>query len=94
MLHYLPRPELDADARLGLVIGKKQVKSAVRRNLIKRLARETFRKLRAGLQGYDIVLRLHARPETMDRCRLAGDISGLLGKLRPRQPSLAKKQSG
>ena len=93
MLHYLPRTEIDAEARLGLVIGKKQVKSAVRRNLIKRLARETFRKLRAGLRGYDIVLRLHARPEAMDRRRLAGEISILLGKLRPRQKSLTKTQT-
>ncbi|MBS1197572.1 MAG: ribonuclease protein component [Proteobacteria bacterium] len=92
MLHYQPRSEVYADARLGLVIGKKQVKSAVRRNLIKRLARESFRKQRAGLEGYDIVLRLHARPETMDRRHLAGEIATLLGKLRPRQKLSAKTQ--
>jgi ribonuclease P protein component len=93
MLHYLPRPEVYAVARLGLVIGKKQVKSSVRRNLIKRLAREIFRKQRAGLEGYDIVLRLHARPATMDRPHLAGEIATLLGKLRPRQKLSAKTQA-
>ncbi|SAL30076.1 ribonuclease P protein component [Caballeronia humi] len=49
------------DARLGLVIGKKQAPRAVTRNLIKRLAREAFRLRRAELGGWDILLRLHAK---------------------------------
>jgi ribonuclease P protein component len=48
-------------ARLGLVIGKKQAPRAVTRNLIKRLAREAFRLRRAELGGWDILLRLHAK---------------------------------
>jgi len=49
------------EARLGLVIGKKQAPRAVTRNLIKRLAREAFRLRRAELGGWDILLRLHAK---------------------------------
>ena len=48
-------------ARLGLVIGKKQAPRAVTRNLIKRLARDTFRLRRAQLNGFDILVRLHAK---------------------------------
>lgn len=49
------------EARLGLVIGKKQAPRAVTRNLVKRLAREAFRLRRAELSGWDILLRLHAK---------------------------------
>ena len=49
------------EARLGLVIGKKQAPRAVTRNLIKRLARDTFRLRRAQLNGFDILVRLHAK---------------------------------
>jgi ribonuclease P protein component len=55
-LHYrrngLPSP------RLGLVIPKKQARTAVLRNAIKRQARELFRQRRAGLPALDLVLRL------------------------------------
>jgi ribonuclease P protein component len=49
------------EARLGLVIGKKQAPRAVTRNLIKRLAREAFRLRRKELNGFDILVRLHAK---------------------------------
>jgi ribonuclease P protein component len=49
------------EARLGLVIGKKQAPRAVTRNLIKRLAREAFRLRREELRGFDILVRLHAK---------------------------------
>jgi ribonuclease P protein component len=49
------------EARLGLVIGKKQAPRAVTRNLIKRLARDAFRLRREQLNGYDILVRLHAK---------------------------------
>ncbi len=49
------------EARLGLVIGKKQAPRAVTRNLIKRLARDMFRLRRAQLNGFDILVRLHAK---------------------------------
>lgn len=48
-------------ARLGLVIPKKQARSAVLRNAVKRQARELFRQRRATLPAVDLVLRL-AKP--------------------------------
>jgi ribonuclease P protein component len=43
-------------ARLGLAIAKKQVKTAVARNRIKRMCRETFRENQNALAGLDIVV--------------------------------------
>ncbi|CDF87128.1 Ribonuclease P protein component [Pseudomonas knackmussii B13] len=42
--------------RLGLVIGKKNVKLAVERNRLKRVIRETFRHNQEALAGLDIVI--------------------------------------
>ncbi|MEM9242503.1 MAG: ribonuclease P protein component [Pseudomonadota bacterium] len=42
-------------ARLGLIIGKKQVRKATRRNTIKRVIRESFRYHQALLSGYDVI---------------------------------------
>ncbi len=43
-------------ARLGLVIAKKNVRRAVDRNRVKRIARESFRHHRAELDNLDIVV--------------------------------------
>ena len=87
LLHY--RPRLDAGAgspggpssRLGVVVPKKLVKAAVRRNLIKRLAREQFRLFRQCLPPYDIVLRLASKPGRPDRKLLKIEIVELLQRL-------------
>jgi len=92
MLHYLPRPAVGLGARLGLVVGKRLVKSAVRRNLIKRLARERFRRRREGLGSCDVVLRLSARPEGMDRNKISAEIDLLLDRLESRRKRVAKDE--
>jgi len=43
-------------ARLGLAVSKKQVRTAVERNKIKRVIRESFRKNQHFLKGLDIVV--------------------------------------
>lgn len=59
--------------RLGLAIAKKHVPTAVRRNLIKRLAREQFRLLKRGQSPLDIVIlsRPAARSATREQLRQA-----------------------
>ena len=52
----LARHNTEAQARLGLVIAKKNVRRAVDRNKIKRIARESFRHHRAELDNLDIVV--------------------------------------
>ncbi|MBS1189872.1 MAG: ribonuclease protein component [Rhodocyclaceae bacterium] len=86
MLHYRPRDEEGAPARLGLVVGKKLLKRAVHRNLLKRLVREQFRLVRSGLPACDLVVRLVAKPVNMDRKAIAAEIAGLFAKLAHRIP--------
>lgn len=85
-LHFLPAPQ-PGGARLGLVIPKKQAKTAVLRNAIKRQAREVFRLRRTILPSYDLVLRL-TRPlerakagDDAARAHWRGEIAGLLDGL-------------
>lgn len=60
-------------ARLGLVIAKRFAKRAVLRNLIKRLARESFRQVRSDLPCSDMVFRLTRPP-------LSGSLAGITGE--------------
>ena len=54
------RPNPTGQARLGVVVAKRLAPRAVTRNLIKRLAREVFRK--ASLGGVDCIVRLSQAP--------------------------------
>lgn len=71
-LHY--RHNRLQGARLGLVIPKKQARTAVLRNAIKRQAREVFRLRRAALPAVDMVLRL-AKPVVLQKSVAAADRS-------------------
>lgn len=82
LLHYRLRSGDEVSgARLGLVVGKRLLRRSVDRNLVRRLARERFRMLRAELPSRDLVLRLAAKPLPLDRRALAEEIDGLLRKL-------------
>lgn len=86
LLHYRPRAEEEGESwsvpRLGIVVPKRLVKAAVRRNLIKRLGRERFRLLRQQLPARDLVLRLNAKLPAFDRKAIAEEIDRLLLKLK------------
>ena len=86
MLHYQPRVAGFTEARLGLVVGKKQLKRSVDRNRVKRIIREQFRCLRATLPACDFVVRLAVKPGPLDGKVIAGDFVALLNKLRRPQP--------
>ena len=91
-LHWRPRgadeqPEPSAD-RLGVVIAKRLLKTAVHRNLLKRLCREAFRiRPRANHPKVylDIVVRLavklDASTASRQRKALAGDIAALFNAI-------------
>ncbi len=49
-------PGKSQPARLGLVVAKKNIKLAVRRNRFKRIVRESFRQHKVQLAGLDIVV--------------------------------------
>lgn len=52
----LARPSQGDGPRLGLVISKRCARSAVQRNRLKRLIRESFRHSQVRLAGLDIVV--------------------------------------
>jgi ribonuclease P protein component len=70
-------------ARLGLVIPKKQARSAVLRNAIKRQAREVYRLRQAKLPDFDLVLRLVRPVTSVDKPMWRSEIAMLLARLRP-----------
>jgi ribonuclease P protein component len=82
ILHYRPNG-LDT-ARLGVVVAKKLAKRANTRNLVKRIAREIFRRHRESLPAVDMVVRLHAPVAKATRAEMNQDLHALLQRL-PRQ---------
>jgi ribonuclease P protein component len=67
-----------ARPRLGLVIGKKSVRRAVARNLIKRVMREQFRLGQHTLPALDVVLLARRGADNLDSIRLAAQLQQLL----------------
>ncbi len=65
-----------------MVVAKRHLKRANARNLVKRVAREAFRHLRSELKPLDIVLRLNARPDSLDRHHLRTELDALLCRVR------------
>ena len=55
-------PNNETGPRLGLVVGKRQLKRAVDRNRVRRVLRETFRLRRATIPPMDIVVQLIETP--------------------------------
>ena len=81
----LYKPNGGNGPKLGLVVAKKFARRAVMRNLLKRLARESFRQAAPGLAGLDLVLRLKksvAGPVgPAGRRQLRTEVDGLLARL-------------
>ncbi len=77
----LYRPAQGAGARLGIVVPKKFVRSAVARNLVKRIVRESFRLVRPALPSRDLVVRVMARIDRPERRALRDAIDALFARL-------------
>jgi len=67
--------------RLGLAIAKKHVPTAVRRNLLKRLARERFRTLQSSDPKLDIVVLTRPAARTASRENLRNAIDRQFDRL-------------
>ncbi|MCK5875097.1 MAG: ribonuclease P protein component [Alcanivoracaceae bacterium] len=70
-----------AAPRLGIVIGKRRVKRAVDRNLLRRLIRESFRHRSADLTGLDIVVLVRADLRRPDKRLIAEELGKVWAKL-------------
>jgi ribonuclease P protein component len=66
-------------ARLGMVVGKRQLKFAIARNRMRRIIRETFRLYGSDLPALDVVVRVHAHPAEGNE---AAELAALLAKLK------------
>lgn len=75
--------------RLGLAISKRVSKSAVRRNRIKRLARDSFRRTRAQLPAFDILLIARFSADQEDNASLRAELSRLWQRIATLNPAEA-----
>lgn len=75
------RSNAGSGARIGLIVARRLLKRAVDRNLVKRIAREAFRSVRARLPALDLVLRLASPFTALDRRELRGELDSLLARL-------------
>ncbi|HRE53258.1 MAG TPA: ribonuclease P protein component [Candidatus Competibacter sp.] len=66
----LTRPNDLAHPRLGLAISRKVAKSAVARNRLKRIARESFRRRQGQLDGLDCVVMARSGASEQDNAVL------------------------
>ncbi len=73
----LVRSNEQAQARLGLVVAKKHVKRANQRNLIKRMARESFRHQQHHLPSIDAIVLARRGAGEFSSCELLAIFNGL-----------------
>lgn len=76
----MARPNTLAQARLGLIAGRKAAKRAVDRNRAKRLAREAFRASRNALPPADFVLRLRNDLRRRDNRSIRAELDHVFGE--------------
>jgi len=77
----LYRPNQLDISRLGIIVSKRVARSAVSRNLIKRIIRESFRVSQNRLQGLDIILLMRQGCSLLDKTELRKTIDQLWEKI-------------
>lgn len=80
-LLVLFKPNQKLHGRLGLVIGKRAINSAVIRNRVKRILRESFRQNQERLKGWDIVIVARQQCDKLSKQKLRAGIEQLWEKL-------------
>lgn len=80
--------------RLGLVIGKKNIATAVQRNRIKRLFRESFRHNQYLLAGLDIVILARSGLGSLENSLITQQTETLWQDLLARRQKSPRKPSG
>ena len=77
-------------ARLGLAISKRVSKRAVERNRIKRLLRESFRRVRHQLPSVDLMVMAREQAAGVPGPELLAEIDGLWKKLLANRPATSE----
>lgn len=77
----LYRSNQKANCRLGMLIGKRAVSTAVERNRIKRTIRESFRHSQHKLKGFDVIVIARQQCDTLSNSKLREGIENLWAKL-------------
>ncbi len=77
-------------ARLGLAISKRVSKRAVERNRIKRLLRESFRRVRHQLPPVDLMVMAREQAAGVPGPQLLAEIDGLWKKLLASRPATSE----
>jgi ribonuclease P protein component len=75
-------PNASNSARLGMIIGKRQLPRAVDRNRVKRVVRESFRRIRVALPPIDVVVQLTSKGRTVDASSALDEIWQRLSRVR------------
>lgn len=81
-LTILYKPNHESYARLGISVGKRTSSSAVRRNRIKRIIRESFRIHRENLKNVDIIVIARQQCDKISKQKLREGLDKLWEKLR------------
>lgn len=83
----LARKSQHTEHRLGLAIAKKHIPTAVKRNLLKRLAREVFRSMREFNPSLDIVVLSRPAAVSASRTELSAALKRQFNRLENRSSS-------
>lgn len=78
--HY--QPNTLSLFRLGLVVGKKTQKLAVKRNFMRRVLRELMRKKQEQLLNFDIVIRIQKSFYRDDLAKIETEVNQMIAKLK------------
>lgn len=70
-----------AQARLGMAVSRRVDKRAVRRNLLRRQIRESFRRLRTQLPAFDLVITAKPEAAKASREQIWHDLDALWSRL-------------
>ena len=90
----LARPNGVGHARLGMIVSRRVDRRAVVRNRIKRAVRESFRKRRASLAGWDFVILAKGQAAVAGRGGLGDAIESLWERFLGRYHRPAQRESG